>query len=99
MHFYESSVITTKDGLHCQVYGNEHPVKGILVKPKYIPTDKIASEKLQCRFISGKKMNRLNLWADKEALKEYFDISRESTRSTSMKVNFTIKTGFSSGFR
>ena len=71
MHFYESSIITTKDGLHCQVYGNEHPVKGILVKPKYIPTDKIACDALQCRFIAGKKMNRLSMWSDKASLAEY----------------------------
>jgi len=71
MHFYESSIITTKDGLHCQVYGNEHPIKGILVKPKYIPTDRLHSEKLPCRFISGKRMNRLNLWTDKQDLKNY----------------------------
>ncbi|MBS3097314.1 hypothetical protein J4209_00800 [Candidatus Woesearchaeota archaeon] len=71
MHFYESSIITTKDGLHCQVYGNEHPVEGILIKPKYIPTDKIVNDDLPCRFISGKKMNRLNLWVGKESLKHY----------------------------
>ncbi len=71
MHFYESSIITTKDGLHCQVYGNEHPIDSILVKPKYIPTEKLKSDALQYRFISGKKMNRLNLWADKEKLKQY----------------------------
>ena len=71
MHFYESSIITTIDGLHCQVYGNQHPEDRILVKPKYIPTDKISSDALPYRFISGKKMNRLNLWADKENLKEY----------------------------
>ena len=70
-HFYESSVITTKDGLQCQVYGNDHPFDSILVKPKYIPTDKIESSSLQYRFISGRKMNRLNLWSDKEALKNY----------------------------
>lgn len=73
MHFYESSMITTKNGLHCQVYGNEHPVGSILVKPKYIPTDLISSNALKCRFISGKKMNRLNLWADKEELKKYIE--------------------------
>ena len=73
MHFYESSIITTKDGLHCQVYGNEHPIHSILVKPKYVPTDKIESDALQFRFISGKKMNRLNLWADRKKLKKYFD--------------------------
>jgi predicted nucleotidyltransferase len=71
MHFYESSIITTKDGLHCQVYANQHPEKGILVKPKYIPTDRIESDALQCRFISGRKMNRLNLWAEKTALCRY----------------------------
>ena len=72
MHFYESSIITTTDGMHAQVYCNEHPTKGILVKPKYIPTDKIESAALPYRFISGKKMNRLNLWIDKKVLKEYF---------------------------
>ena len=71
MHFYESSIITTKDGLICQVYGNEHPVESILVKPKYIPTEKLESEGLQYRFISGRKVNRLNMWADKAELKKY----------------------------
>ncbi len=73
MHFYESSMITTKDGLHCQVYGNQHPEQGILVKPKYIPTDKIECDSLQYRFISGQKMNRLNLWAEKNSLVQYID--------------------------
>lgn len=71
MHFYESSIITTVDGLHCQVYGNEHPLEGILIKPKYIPTEKLQSDILPCRFLSGRKMNRLNLWADKSELKRY----------------------------
>jgi predicted nucleotidyltransferase len=71
MHFYESTIITTVDGIHCQVYGNEHPEEGILVKPKYIPTDKISCDFLPYRFISGKKMNRLNLWIDKDELKQY----------------------------
>ena len=78
MHFYESSIITTKDGLHCQVYGNEHPVGAILVKPKYIPTDKIESAALQYRFISSKKMNRLNLWADQAALTQYLTKFKEA---------------------
>lgn len=73
MHFYESSIITTTDGLHCQVYSNEHPDGNILVKPKYIPTDKISSDSLSYRFISGRKMNRLNLWIDKDRLKQYID--------------------------
>ena len=70
-HFYESSIITTKDGLQCQVYGNEHPFNSILVKPKYIPTDKLESSTLPYRFIYGRKMNRLNLWTEKEGLKKY----------------------------
>jgi len=57
MHFYESTIITTKEGMHCQVYGNEHPPGRILVKPKYIPTDRISSDALPSRFLSGKKMN------------------------------------------
>jgi len=73
MHFYESSIITTKDGLHCQVYGNDHPDGRILVKPKYIPTDKVSSDSLPYRFISGRKMNRLDLWIDKDKLRKYFD--------------------------
>ena len=73
MHSYESSIITTKDGIYCQVYGNEHPEGKILEKPKYIPTDKISSDFLPYRFISGKKMNRLNLWIDKNKLKEYLE--------------------------
>ena len=70
-HFYESSIITTRDGLHCQVYGNEHPFDSILVKPKYIPTDKIECSALPYRFLHGRKMNRLNLWIDKAELKDY----------------------------
>ncbi len=73
MHFYEASIITTKDGLQCQAYSNEHPSEGILVKPKYIPTEKIESTALQYRFIGGKKMNRLNLWSDTGELKRYIE--------------------------
>ncbi len=73
MHFYESSIIMTKDGLQCLVYSNEHPNGYIIVKPKYIPTDKISSDALPYRFILGKKVNRLDLWADKGSLKKYFD--------------------------
>ncbi len=73
MHFHESSLIITKDGLHCQVYSNEHPEGYIIVKPKYIPTDKISSDALPYRFIMGKKVNRLDLWVDKDALKRYIN--------------------------
>lgn len=78
MHFYESSIITTKDGLQCQVYGNEHPSSSILVKPKYIPTSSVESSALAYRFIMGRKMNRLNMWADKEELKAYIARFREA---------------------
>lgn len=78
MHFYESSIITTKDGLHCQVYGNEHPEGRILVKPKYIPTDRISSDALPYRFISGRKMNRLNLWIGQDRLKQYMHAFAEA---------------------
>jgi len=77
MHFYESSIITTKDGLHCQVYSNEHPTGCIIVKPKYIPTDKISSNALSSRFISGNRMNRLNMWVEKEELKKYMSAFKE----------------------
>ena len=80
MHFYESSIITTKDGLQCLVYSNEHPEGYIIVKPKYIPTDRIYSDALPYRFIMGKKVNRLDLWADKIALKKYFDDFEELSK-------------------
>ncbi|MBI2102882.1 hypothetical protein HYT55_03520 [Candidatus Woesearchaeota archaeon] len=81
MHFYESSIITTKDGLQCQVYGNEHPSSSILVKPKYIPTSTVESSALAYRFIMGRKMNRLNMWAEKEELKSYIARFREAYSS------------------
>ncbi len=73
MHFSESSMIITKDGLHCQVYSNEHPEGYIIVKPKYIPTEKIHSDSLPYRFIMGKKVNRLDIWINKDSLKKYLD--------------------------
>ena len=78
MHFHESTIITTTEGLHCQVYSNQHPEGSLIVKPKYIPTNKISSNALPFRFISGKKMNRLNLWIDKENLKEYIELFSKS---------------------
>ena len=78
MHFYESTIITTRDGLYFQVYGNEHPKGKILVKPKYIPTDRISSDFLPYRFISGRKMNRLNLWVQQDKLKQYIHAFAEA---------------------
>ncbi len=69
----ESTIITTKDGLHCQVYSSEHPDDLIIVKPKYIPTDRIHSDALPYRYISGTRMNRLNMWIKATALKKYIN--------------------------
>jgi len=73
VYFPESSIIITKDGLYCQVYSNEHPEGYIIVKPKYIPTTKISGISLPSRFIGGKKVNRLDLWTNVDALKKYID--------------------------
>ncbi len=70
-YFPESTIITTKDGLHCQVYISDHPNGVIIVKPKYIPTDKIHSSALPYRYIGGTRMNRLNMWINAAALKKY----------------------------
>ena len=72
-YFPESTIITTKDGLHCQVYASDHPDDVIIVKPKYIPTDKIHSDSLPYRYIGGKRVNRLNMWIGTKALKKYID--------------------------
>ncbi|MBU6500533.1 MAG: hypothetical protein KGJ89_03715 [Patescibacteria group bacterium] len=71
MYYPESSIITTKDGLHCQIYMSDHPRGLVIVKPKYIPTDKISSSALPLRYIHGRKLNRLNMWISKERLKKY----------------------------
>jgi len=67
----EASIITTKDGLHCQVYTSRHPEGRVIVKPKYVPTDKISSSAFSYRYIGGRKMIRLNMWAGVGALKKY----------------------------
>ena len=70
-YYPESSIITTQDGLHCQVYMSEHPDGLVIVKPKYIPTDKISSSELPFRYIAGRRVNRLNMWIDPAKLKKY----------------------------
>jgi uncharacterized protein len=69
----ESSIITTKDGLQCQVYASVHPKGYVIVKPKYIPTDKINSPALNFRYIHGRKVNRLDMWIDAKKLKKYIE--------------------------
>lgn len=71
MYVPESTIIITKDGLHCQVYMSGHPDDFVIVKPKYIPTDKVVSHKLPFRYIDGKRMNRLNMWIKPLSLRSY----------------------------
>lgn len=73
MYLPESSIITTRDGLHLQVYMSTHPKGVVIAKPKYIPTDKIQSKALPYRYISGRKMNRLNMWIKPKDLKSYIE--------------------------
>ncbi len=71
MHFYESTLIDTTDGLHCKSYANEHPDGYVIVKPKYIPANAIKGEGLKYRFLFEKCLVRFNLFAKKEKLLEY----------------------------
>lgn len=70
-HFYESVLIDTTDGLHCKSYSNEHPEGYIIVKPKYIPSDRVTSPSLKSRFIFNRHMTRLNLFSEKKNLINY----------------------------
>lgn len=72
-HFYESTLIDTKDGFQCKSYSNEHPEGYVIVKPKYIPTNIIEGEGLKYRFLFEKCLVRFNLFADKEDLKGYLE--------------------------
>lgn len=71
MHFHESTIILTKDGMQCKAYTNEHPKDKIIVKPKYIPTEHLRSESMQYRHLLGKGMNRFNWWIDKKEFRRY----------------------------
>ena len=73
VHFYESTLIDTNDGLQCKSYSNEHPEGYVIVKPKYIPKDAIKGEGLKYRFLFEKCMVRFNLFAKKEKLMLYLD--------------------------
>ena len=74
-HFYESFLVSTSDGLQCKVYSNNHPDGKIIVKPKYVPDDKINLVGLKKRFVFSKSMFRFNLFNDmnivNENLKEF----------------------------
>src|SRR3989344_5770572 len=66
MHYHESRVLMSKDGLQVKTYANEHPPGKIIVKPKYIPTDKIKCEDFQQRVLNNVPVNRLNVWIDQK---------------------------------
>jgi predicted nucleotidyltransferase len=78
MHFYESTLIDTVDGLQCKSYANEHPPGYIIVKPKYIPKDAIEGEGLRYRFLFEKCLVRFNLFTEKEKLRNYVEQFRKT---------------------
>ncbi len=71
MHFYESTLIDTVDGIQCKSYANEHPEGYVIVKPKYIPREAISGEGLKYRFLFERCLVRFNLFAKKEKLLHY----------------------------
>lgn len=76
-HFYESTLIDTKDGFQCKSYANEHPEGYIIVKPKYIPKEAIEGEGLKHRFLFEKCLVRFDLFAKKEKLANYLEQFRK----------------------
>ncbi|MBT4935460.1 hypothetical protein HOL21_03360 [Candidatus Woesearchaeota archaeon] len=70
MHFYESVLIDTIDGIQCKVYANSHPEGFVIVKPKYIPESVLDFTGLKKRFLFGKCMTRFNLFNKKEIVEE-----------------------------
>jgi len=77
MHFYESTLIDTEEGIQCKVYANSHPDGFVVVKPKYIPTELAEFTKLKRRFILEKCMTRFNLFNSKEVVEENLKILKE----------------------
>ena len=71
VHFYESSIVITKDNLYCKVFANEHPEGYLIAKPKYIPSNKISSTVLPLRYLFGQSFHRLDMWKDKNELNNY----------------------------
>ncbi len=72
-HFYESTLIDTKDGFQCKAYACEHPEGYVIVKPKYIPREAIQGEGLKYRFLFKKCFLRFNLFAKKENVLNYLE--------------------------
>ena len=73
VHFYESSIIITKDNIYSKVFANEHPEGYLIAKPKYIPSNMINSSVLPLRFLFGQAFHRLDTWKDKEELTKYIN--------------------------
>ena len=78
MHFYESTIIKSKDGLQVKSYTNEHPEGFVIAKPKYIPTTYIKSDKLPIRTLDGQEVNRFDYWIDNQELKNYIEKFKEA---------------------
>ena len=78
MHFYESSILWSKDGLQVKSYANQHPKGYVIAKPKYIPTDKIKSEELPIRKLLGKEVNRFDYWISDKELNRYVNVFKEA---------------------
>ena len=79
MHFYESMIMWSDDGLQLKSYANDHPDGFIIAKPKYIPRKKIDCFGFQERNIQGSDVRRFDYWAvDEKRLKEYIDEFRKA---------------------
>ena len=79
MHFYESMIMWSDDGLQLKSYANDHPDGFVIAKPKYIPRQKIDCSGFQERNIQGSDLRRFDYWAvDEKRLKEYIDDFRKA---------------------
>lgn len=64
-HYYEASLVDSKDGVQFKVYSSTHPKGFIIAKPKYVPTHLMNLAGLKKRFLFSKSMFRFNLFNDK----------------------------------
>ena len=79
MHFYESMIMWSDDGLQLKSYANDHPDGFVIAKPKYIPRHKIDCSGFQERNIQGNDVRRFDYWAvDEKRLKKYIDDFRKA---------------------
>ena len=79
MHFYESMIMWSDDGLQLKSYANHHPKDFVIAKPKYIPRHKIDCSGFQERNIHGSDVRRFDYWAvDQDRLKDYINDFRKA---------------------